>query len=145
MKFAIAFSLFCGICVAQSPRAHGIFGKLDAKVENEVLQQLRPYFPEAKTKLDRNGNLIILTCLRNAGPEMLKQIQPAIENQFYTTELPKKLVLALSGARRVDVGFERNVLVFDLNNHRDGWIPGERIPGYIEGYDKLCTESSIAE
>lgn len=69
---------------------------------------------------------------------MLKQIQPAIENQFYTTGLLSKLGLALSGAKRVAVGFERDVLVFDLNARRDAWVPGERINGYIEGYGTVC-------
>lgn len=40
----------------------GLFGNLDTKVEDGVLQQLRPYFPKAKTKLGRNGDLIIVTC-----------------------------------------------------------------------------------
>ncbi len=76
--------------------------------------------------------------MRNVGPAMLKQIQPAIENQFYTTGLLNKLGLALSGAKRVEVGFERDVLVFDLNTRRDAWVSGDLVNGYVEGYAAVC-------
>jgi hypothetical protein len=116
----------------------GIFGNLGAEVESNVLQQLRPYFPKARAKLDREGSLIILTCLRNAGRSMLKQIQPVIESQFYSTGLLNKLGLALSRTKRVDVGFEQDVLVFDLSSHHDGWIRAENIPSYVDAYTAIC-------
>lgn len=115
-----------------------LFASLGTHVETGVLQQLRPFFPKARTKLDKNGSLIILTCLRNAGPAMLKQIQPAIEHQFYSTDLLRKLVLSLSGTKRVDVGFEQDVLVFDLNTRRDAWLSAEQVEGYTTEYATLC-------
>jgi hypothetical protein len=131
------------LIVASSSPAHAQAGgkpslgqKLRTGVEQDVLRKVQPYFPKAKTLLDRQGNLIILTCVKNIGPAMLQEIRPQIENQF--SGLVKGIFLAVSGARRVEVGFERDVLVFDLSTHRDAWIPGERIPGYIEGYAAMC-------
>jgi len=71
---------------ACAQRAGGTgFGKrLRTHVEQDVLRKLRPFFPQAKTKIDEKGTLIILTCARNIGPLMLQKIQPEIENQFYS-------------------------------------------------------------
>ena len=134
----ILASLHSGAQATAAGNPGTLFGSLGTEVETGALQQLRPYFPKARTKLDKNGSLIILTCLRNAGPAMLKQIQPAIEHQFYSTDLLRKLVLSLSGTKRVDVGFEQDVLVFDLNTRRDAWLSGERIEGYTSAYEELC-------
>jgi len=43
--------------------------------------------PQAKTKIDEKGTLIILTCARNIGPLMRRKIQPEIEKQFYSAGL----------------------------------------------------------
>ena len=118
--------------------ASGIGSKLRTHVEQDVLRKLRPFFPEAKTKLDQNGTLIILTCARNIGPMMLRKIQPEIENQFYSAGLLAEIGLALTKTKRVGVGFEREILFFDLNTHKDAWIDGAQISGYIGAYPAIC-------
>jgi hypothetical protein len=69
---------------------------------------------------------------------MLRKIQPEIEKQFYSAGLLAEIGLALSGTKRVEVGFEREVLVFDLSSHGDAWIAGAQIPGYVEAYPTIC-------
>ena len=125
---------------ARAQRAGGTgFGKkLRTHVEQDVLRKLKPFFPKAKTKLDQEGTLIILTCARNLGPVMLRKIQPEIENQFYSAGLLAEIGLALTGTKRVGVGFEREILVFDLGTHKDAWIDGAQVPGYVEAYPEIC-------
>ena len=120
----------------QSPS--GLGNKLRTHVEQDVLRELKPFFPKAKTKLDQKGTLIILTCARNLGPVMLRKIQPEIENQFYSAGLLAEIGLALTRTKRVGVGFEREILVFDLGTHKDAWIDGAQIPGYVEAYPAIC-------
>jgi hypothetical protein len=115
-----------------------IGNKLRTHVEQDVLRKLKPFFPKAKTKLDQKGTLIILTCARNLGPIMLRKIQPEIENQFYSAGLLAEIGLALTRTKRVGVGFEREVLIFNLNTHQDAWIDGTQIFGYLEAYPAIC-------
>ena len=115
-----------------------IGNKLRTHVEQDVLQKLKPFFPKAKTKLDQKGTLIILTCAKNLGPMMLRKIQPEIENQFYSAGLLAEIGLALTRTKRVGVGFEREILIFNLNTHQDAWIDGAQIPGYLEAYPAIC-------
>ncbi len=114
----------------QSDAGTAIGNRLRSHVEQDVLRKLKPFFPKAQTKLDQNGTLIILTCARNLGPAMLRQIQPEIENQFYSAGLLAEIGLALTRTKRVGVGFEREILIFDLNSHQDAWIDGAQISGY---------------
>ncbi len=123
---------------AQQTQGGGIGNKLRTHVEQDVLRKLKPFFPEAKTKLDQQGTLIILTCARNLGPAMLRKIQPEIENQFYSAGLLAEIGLALTRTKRVGVGFEREILIFNLNTHQDAWIDGAQISGYIEAYPAIC-------
>jgi hypothetical protein len=123
---------------AQHSNGSGLGGKLRTHVEQDVLRKLRPFFPKAKTKLDQKGTLIILTCARNIGPVMLRKIQPEIENQFYSAGLLAEIGLALTRTKRVGVGFEREILIFDLSSHQDAWIDGAQIPGYVEAYPTVC-------
>lgn len=123
---------------AQQREASGLGNKLRTHVEQDVLRELKPFFPKAKTKLDQKGTLIILTCARNIGPVMLRKIQPEIENQFYSAGLLAEIGLALARTKRVGVGFEREILVFDLGTHKDAWIDGAQIPGYVEAYPAIC-------
>jgi hypothetical protein len=123
---------------AQQSEASGLGNSLRGHVEQNVLRNLSPFFPKAKTKLDRKGTLIILTCARNLGPVMLRKIQPEIENQFYSAGLLAELGLALTGTKRVGVGFEREILIFNLNRHQDAWIDGAQISGYVEAYPAIC-------
>jgi hypothetical protein len=123
---------------AQSGSGTGFGKRLRTHVEQDVLRKLKPFFPQAKTKIDEKGTLIILTCARNIGPLMLRKIQPEIENQFYSAGLLAEIGLALTRTKSVEVGFEREVLVFDLNTHGDAWITGAQIPGYVEAYPTVC-------
>jgi len=123
---------------AQQSEASGIGRKLRSHVEQDVLRKLKPFFPKAKTKLDQKGTLIILTCARNIGPLMLRKIQPEIENQFYSAGLLAEIGLALTRTKRVGVGFEREILIFNLNSHQDAWIDGSQIAGYVEAYPQIC-------
>jgi hypothetical protein len=126
------------VTFAQQGDARGIGNRLRTHVEQDVLRKLRPFFPKAKTKLDQNGTLIILTCARNLGPVMLRKIQPEIENQFYSAGLLAEIGLALTRTKRVGVGFEREILVFNLNTHQDTWIAAGQIPGYVDAYPTIC-------
>ena len=112
--------------------------KLRTHVEQDVLRKLKPFFPKAKTKLDQKGTLIILTCARNIGPVMLRKIQPEIENQFYSAGLLAEIGLALTRTKRVGVGFEHEILIFNLNSHQDAWMDGVQISGYVEAYPVIC-------
>lgn len=123
---------------AQHQAGTGISSKLRTHVEQDVLRKLKPYFPKAKTKLDENGTLIILTCAQNLGPVMLRKIQPEIESQFYSAGLLAEIGLALTRTKRVGVGFEREILIFNLNDHHDAWIDGAQISGYIGAYPAIC-------
>ena len=123
---------------SQSDTGTAIGNKLRSHVEQDVLRKLKPFFPKAQTKLDRNGTLIILTCARNLGPVMLRKIQPEIESQFYSAGLLAEIGLALTRTKRVGVGFDREILVFDLNSHKDGWIDGTQISEYVEAYPAIC-------
>ena len=123
---------------AQQSEASAIGNKLRTHVEQDVLRKLKPFFPKAKTKLDQNGTLIILTCAKNIGPVMLRKIQPEIENQFYSAGLLAEIGLALTRTKRVGVGFEREILIFNLNTHQDAWIDGTQISGYVETYPAIC-------
>jgi hypothetical protein len=123
---------------AQGGAGTGVGKRLRTHVQEDVLRRLRPFFPQAKTKIDEKGTLIILTCARNIGPLMLRKIQPEIEKQFYSAGLLAEIGLALSGTKRVEVGFEREVLVFDLRGHGDAWIAGAQILGYVEAYPTIC-------
>ena len=123
---------------AQQSEASGLGNRLRTHVEQDVLRKLRPFFPQAKTKLDQKGTLIILTCARNLGPVMLRKIQPEIENQFYSAGLLSEIGLALARTKRVGVGFEREILIFGLNTHQDAWIDGTQISGYVEAYPAIC-------
>jgi hypothetical protein len=123
---------------AQQTEAGGLGNRLRTHVEQDVLRKLKPFFPKAKTKLDTKGTLIILTCARNLGPVMLRKIQPEIENQFYSAGLLAEIGLALTRTKRVGVGFEREILIFNLNSHQDAWIDGAQIPGYVEAYPAIC-------
>ena len=123
---------------AQRGAGTGFGKKLRMHVEQDVLRKLRPFFPQAKTTIDEKGTLIILTCARNIGPLMLRKIQPEIEKQFYSAGLLAEIGLALTRTKSVEVGFEREVLVFDLNSHGDAWIAGAQIPGYVEAYPTIC-------
>jgi hypothetical protein len=69
---------------------------------------------------------------------MLRKIQPEIENQFYSAGLLAEIGLALTRTKRVGVGFEREVLIFNLNSHQDAWIDGSQIAGYVEAYPQIC-------
>lgn len=124
--------------IAQQTEAGGLGNKLRSHVEQDVLRKLKPFFPRAQTKLDQNGTLIILTCAKNIGPLMLRKIQPEIEGQFYSAGLLEEIGLALTHTRRVGVGFEREILVFNLNTHQDTWIDGTQVPGYLETYPATC-------
>src|SRR4051812_37298154 len=124
--------------LAQQSEAGGLGNRLRTHVEQDVLQKLRPLFPKSKTKLDQKGTLIILTCARNIGPVMLRKIQPEIENQFYSAGLLAEIGLALTRTKRVGVGFEHEILIFNLNSHQDAWIDGAQISGYVEGYPVIC-------
>jgi hypothetical protein len=115
-----------------------IGNRLRSHVEQDVLRKLKPYFPKAKTKLDQKGTLIILTCTRNLGPVMLRKIQPEIENQFYSAGLLAEIGLTLTRTKRVGVGFEREILIFNLNSRQDVWIDGTQISGYAEAYPVIC-------
>lgn len=123
-----------------TPQSHatGLGNTLRTRVEQDVLRKLKPYFPKAKTKLDQKGTLIILTCARNLGPVMLRKIQPEIENQFYSAGLLAEIGLTLTRTKRVGVGFEREILIFNLNSRHDAWIDGTQIPGYEEAYPAIC-------
>ena len=123
---------------APQTEASGIRNKLRTHVEQDVLRKLKPFFPMAKTKLDQKGTLIILTCARNIGPVMLRKIQPEIENQFYSAGLLAEIGLALTRTKRVGVGFEHEILIFNLNSHQDAWIDGAQISGYVEGNPVIC-------
>ena len=123
---------------AQRSGGTGFGKKLRTHVEQDVLRKLRPFFPQAKTTIDEKGTLIILTCARNIGPLMLRKIQPEIEKQFYSAGLLAEIGLALTRTKSVEVGFEREVLVFDLNSRGDAWIAGAQIPGYVEAYPTIC-------
>jgi hypothetical protein len=123
---------------AQNSGGTGFGKRLRTHVEQDVLRKLRPFFPKAKTKLDEKGTLIILTCARNIGPLMLQKIQPEIEKQFYSAGLLAEIGLAMTRTKSVQVGFEREVLVFDLNSHKDGWVDGTQISGYVEAYPAIC-------
>jgi len=123
---------------AQRNDGTGIGNKVRTHVEQDVLRKLKPFFPKAKTKLDQNGTLIILTCAKNLGPKMLRKIQPEIEDQFYSAGLLAEIGLALTRTKRVGVGFEREILIFNLNTHRDAWIDGVQISGYLEAYPAIC-------
>jgi hypothetical protein len=143
---ATAYSLvLMFVCWATIPNttsaqqsANGIGSKLRTHVEQDVLRKLRPFFPKAKTKLDQNGTLMILSCARNLGPAMLRKIQPEIENQFYSAGLLAEIGLALTRTKRVGVGFEHEILFFDLSNHKDAWIDAAQISGYVEAYPAIC-------
>jgi hypothetical protein len=124
--------------LAQHDTGTAIGGKLRAHVEQDVLRKLKPFFPKAKTKLDQKGTLIILTCSRNLGPAMLRKIQPEIEKQFYSAGLLAEIGLALTRTKTVGVGFEREILIFNLNSHQDAWIDGSQIAGYLELYPAIC-------
>ena len=124
--------------LAQQSDASGIGNRLRTHVERDVLRKLKPYFPKAKTKLDQKGTLIILTCAKNLGPVMLRKIQPEIESQFYSAGLLAEIALALARTKRVGVGFEREILIFNLNSHQNAWIDGAQISGYVEGYPAIC-------
>lgn len=135
----IASLMICAVPgSAQQSEASGIGRKLRSHVEQDVLRKLKPFFPKAKTKLDQKGTLIILTCARNIGPLMLRKIQPEIENQFYSAGLLAEIGLALTRTKRVGVGFEREILIFNLNSHQDAWIDGSQIAGYVEAYPQIC-------
>jgi hypothetical protein len=135
----IASLMICAVPgSAQQSEASGIGRKLRSHVEQDVLRKLKPFFPKAKTKLDQKGTLIILTCARNIGPLMLRKIQPEIENQFYSAGLLVEIGLALTRTKRVGVGFEREILIFNLNSHQDAWIDGSQIAGYVEAYPQIC-------
>jgi len=135
----IASLMICAVPgSAQQSEASGIGRKLRSHVEEDVLRKLKPFFPKAKTKLDQKGTLIILTCARNIGPLMLRKIQPEIENQFYSAGLLAEIGLALTRTKRVGVGLEREVLIFNLNSHQDAWIDGSQIAGYVEAYPQIC-------
>jgi len=135
----IASLMICAVPgSAQQSEASGIGRKLRSHVEEDVLRKLKPFFPKAKTKLDQKGTLIILTCARNIGPLMLRKIQPEIENQFYSAGLLAEIGLALTRTKRVGVGFEREILIFNLNSHQDAWIDGSQIAGYVEAYPQIC-------
>ena len=123
---------------SQSEGGTAIGNKLRSHVEQDVLRKLKPFFPKAQTKLDQNGTLIILTCAKNLGPVMLRKIQPEIENQFYSAGLLAEIGLALARTKRVGVGFEREILIFNLNSHQDAWIDGAQISGYVEAYPAIC-------
>jgi hypothetical protein len=123
---------------AQQEGGTGLGNSLRTHVEQNVLRKLKPFFPKAQTKLDPKGTLIILTCARNLGPVMLRKIQPEIENQFYSAGLLAEIGLALTRTKRVGVGFEREILIFNLNNHQDAWIDGAQISGYLEAYPTIC-------
>lgn len=123
---------------AQSDSGTAIGNKLRTHVEQDVLRKLKPFFPKAQTKLDPNGTLMILTCARNLGPGMLRKLQPEIENEFYSAGLLAEIGLALARTKRVGVGFEREILVFDLSSHKDLWIDGAQISGYLEVYPAVC-------
>jgi hypothetical protein len=136
---SFAFLLISGpSAFSQSDAGNAIGNKLRSHVEQDVLRKLKPFFPKAQTKLDQNGTLIILTCARNLGPVMLRKIQPEIENQFYSAGLLAEIGLALTGTKRVGVGFEREILIFNLNRHQDAWIDGGQISGYVEAYPAIC-------
>ena len=135
----IASLMICAVPgSAQQSEASGIGRKLRSHVEQDVLRKLKPFFPKAKTKLDQKGTLIILTCAKNIGPVMLRKIQPEIENQFYSAGLLAEIGLALTRTKRVGVGFEREILIFNLNSHQDAWIDGSQIAGYVEAYPQIC-------
>lgn len=145
IRFRSALSVICaGLTIAALPvfaqheGGTAIGNSLRTHVEQDVLRKLRPFFPKAKTKLDQKGTLIILTCARNLGPVMLRKIQPEIENQFYSAGLLAEIGLALTRTKRVGVGFEREILIFNLNSHQDAWIDGAEIPGYVEAYPAIC-------
>src|SRR6185312_13595432 len=123
-----------------TPQSHatGLGNTLRTRVEQDVLRELKPFFPKAKTKLDQKGTLIILTCARNLGPVMLRKIQPEIESQFYSAGLLAEIGLALTRTKRVGVGFEREILIFNLSSHQDAWIEGTQILGYVEAYPTIC-------
>jgi hypothetical protein len=123
---------------SQSDGGTAIGNKLRSHVEQDVLRKLKPFFPKAQTKLDQNGTLIILTCAKNLGPVMLRKIQPEIENQFYSAGLLAEIGLALARTKRVGVGFEREILIFNLNSHQDAWIDAAQVSGYIEAYPAIC-------
>ncbi len=123
---------------AQHSDGSGLGSKLRTHVEQDVLRKLKPFFPKAKTRLDQKGTLIILTCARNIGPVMLRKIQSEIENQFYSAGLLAEIGLALTRTKRVGVGFEREILIFNLNTHQDAWIDGTQISGYVETYPAIC-------
>jgi hypothetical protein len=123
---------------SQSVGGTAIGNKLRSHVEQDVLRKLKPFFPKAQTKLDQNGTLIILTCAKNLGPVMLRKIQPEIENQFYSAGLLAEIGLALARTKRVGVGFEREILIFNLNSHQDAWIDGALVSGYVEAYPAIC-------
>jgi hypothetical protein len=123
---------------AQQSEASGLGNRLRTHVEQDVLRKLKPFFPKAETKLDQKGTLIILTCARNLGPVMLRKIQPEIESQFYSAGLLAEIGLAVTRTKRVGVGFEREILIFNLNTHQDAWIDGAQISGYVEAYPAIC-------
>jgi hypothetical protein len=123
---------------AQQSEASGLRNRLRTHVEQDVLRELKPFFPKAKTKLDQKGTLIILTCARNLGPVMLRKIQPEIESQFYSAGLLAEIGLALTRTKRVGVGFEREILIFNLSSLQDAWIEGTQILGYVEAYPTIC-------
>ncbi|HEX3741451.1 MAG TPA: hypothetical protein VHV29_17265 [Terriglobales bacterium] len=123
---------------SQSDAGTALGNKLRSHVEQDVLRKLKPFFPKAQTKLDQNGTLIILTCARNLGPVMLRKIQPEMEDQFYSADLLGEIGLALTRTKRVGVGFEREILIFNLNSHQDAWIDGAKISGYVNAYPAIC-------
>src|SRR3954463_6161244 len=138
MLFWAGWMIAPTLAFAQQREASGLGNSLRTHVEQDVLRKLKPFFPKAKTKLDQKGTLIILTCARNLGPVMLRKIQPEIENQFYSAGLLAEIGLALTRTKRVGVGFEREILIFNLNSHQDAWIDGAQISGYVEGYPVIC-------
>jgi hypothetical protein len=123
-----------------APQSHAarLGDTLRTRVEQDVLRKLKPYFPKAKTNLDQKGTLIILTCARNLGPMMLRNIQPEIESQFYSAGLLAEIGLTLTRTKRVGAGFEREILIFNLNSRQDTWIDGAQISGYVEAYPTIC-------
>ena len=138
MLFGVSLLMTPGLASSQQSGASGLGNKLRGRVEQDVLRKLKPFFPKAQTKLNQNGTLIILTCAKNIGPMMLQKIQPEIENQFYSAGLLAEIGLALTRTKRVGVGFESEVLVFDLSTHKDAWIDAGQISGYLDAYPAIC-------
>lgn len=110
------------------------FGGNAEKARQQAEDQIKPYFPNARAVIEGRNTLRILTCT-NLGRPAIDLLPPTIEPKL---KLLKEFRL-FTGVNVFELGFDHDVLRYDLSTNRYIVISDSVLRGYAAEYKAVCS------